>query len=216
MTAAMISRKIKECDVPAVAINIPLDTNRSGLVRLENVDGIHRTIEHLVKVHHVTKIHYLSGPKYNQDAKERLQSFRLTMEQYGLTYGEEDISYGDFEYSSGQVFVKRIIKGEIPMPQAIVAANDFMAVGAMTTLQKAGYQIPEDVIITGYDGGSMSGYVQPSLSTVKRDEYKAGKCAYKALKKVIAGKNVEEQVIEGENIFRPVGAMRRYTGIRVS
>ena len=202
-TAAMISRKIKECDVPAVAINIPLDTNRSGLVRLENVDGIHRTIEHLMKVHHVQKIHYLSGPKYNQDAEERLQSFRLTMEQYGLTYGEEDISYGDFEYSSGQVFAKRIIKGEIPMPQAIVAANDFMAIGAMETLQKAGYQIPEDVIVTGYDGGAMSGYVQPPLSTVKRDEYKAGKCAYKALKKLIAGKTVKEQVIEGENIFRP-------------
>ena len=200
-TADMILRKIKECGVPAVAINIPLGTDRSALVRLENVDGIHRIVEHLVKVHNVHKIHYLSGPKYNQDSIERLQAFRTSMKQFGLSYGEEDISYGDFEYASGQAFAKRIINHSLP--QAIVAANDFMAVGAMTTLQKAGYQIPEDVIITGYDGGAMSGYVQPPLSTVKRDEYKAGKCAYKALIKLIAGKAVEEQMIEGENIFRP-------------
>ena len=148
-TADIIMHKITECGVPVVAINITLATDRSALVRLENVDGIHRTIEHLVKVHNVQKLHYLSGPKYNLDSEERLQAFRTALQQFGLSYGEEDISYGDFEYNSGQIFAKRIIKGEIPMPQAIVAANDYMAVGAMTTLQKAGYQIPEDVIITG-------------------------------------------------------------------
>lgn len=197
----VIRQKIQESNIPAVSINIPLDIENSSVVRLENIHGIHNAIEHLVNVHGVRTIHYISGPRHNQDAQERLQAFYDSMDEFGLSYSKADISYGDFEYNSGRKAARQFIKKKLPLPDAFVASNDFMAIGVMMALQKAGYRVPEDVIVMGYDGGPMSGYVQPTLSTVKRDEYKAGKYAFRELKKLIAGEKANIYTIEGKNIF---------------
>lgn len=87
-------------------------------------------------------------------------------------------------------------------PDAIVAANDEMAVGAVLALKDAGYRVPEDVMVTGYDDSDIATYSYPRLTTVRRGEYEAGQIAYDKIVAADQGQEVEvHTVIQGHAMF---------------
>ena len=88
------------------------------------------------------------------------------------------------------------------MPDAIVAANDEMAVGAVMMLKSAGYRVPEDVMVTGYDDSSMAEYIHPRLTTVRRGEYVAGNAAYTKIAAVLHGEAEEQcSLMQGCTVY---------------
>jgi diguanylate cyclase (GGDEF)-like protein len=187
-----ITRKVKEAQIPCVSFNIPLED--ATTIHLENTRGIAAMAEHLVKVHGAKKIHFISGPLHSRDAKERKDAFFHTMEKLGLPCGEEDISYGDFEYRSGQTVIGQYLKKNRSLPDAFMAANDYMAAGAQQALQTAGYRIPQDVIVTGYDNRQAAKNSTPGITTIDRGEYEAGRLAYRNLVKKQQGIQTGESV----------------------
>lgn len=194
--------KLMNSTTPCVSINRRINRERSATISLENYRGIKSTVEHLVKVHGARRFHFISGPNNNVDAVERREAFINAVAKYNIEFGTDDISYGDFQYQSGQKVIERYLKKKRPLPDAFVAANDYMAIGAMKALQKAGYNIPKDVMVVGYDNCPMASYVRPRLSTVVRDEFKAGKDAFRAIEKLISGESVDKPItIKGINIF---------------
>lgn len=178
-----IMSRIKEANVPCVSINMKLDG--AIYVGLENRSGMSAIAEHLIEKHNARKIYYISGPMDNEDAKERLKIYQETMEKYHLEWNEQMIFYGDYTYKSGIRAVKKFMQEDMPMPDAIMAANDAMAVGALMALQEAGYQAPDDILVTGYDNTSIAQLNHPRLTTVRRGEYNAAEMAYKLLMQAI-------------------------------
>jgi diguanylate cyclase (GGDEF)-like protein len=196
----VIKEKVRAAEKPCVSLNV--DVAGAVTLRLENNTGIAAMVEHVAKEHGAKNIHYISGPMHNRDARERKAAFISTMEQLGLYCGEENITYGDFEYRSGQQAVEDYLSANRPLPEAFIVANDHMAVGAIHALTDAGYRVPEDVIVTGYDNSRMAEYAAPSLTTVDRREYEAGVTAYRMLKQQMDGKIVvSTQTIEGYPVF---------------
>ncbi len=196
---ALIDR-IRKAGVPCVSMVVRID----GLINIwmENESGIHAIVEHLVEEHHVRKIFYLSGPVESQDAGERLDAYKKASEQFRLEWDDRMVAYGDYTYKSGIQAVKEMLQKDMPLPDAVMAANDDMAVGAVLALKEAGYKVPEDILVTGYDNSSIAQLNHPRLTTVRRGEYAAAEIAYKTLMEAIRGEKPQtEHIVYGRPLF---------------
>lgn len=196
---ALIDR-IRKAGVPCVSMVVRID----GMINIwmENESGIHAIVEHLVEEHHVRKIFYLSGPVESQDAGERLDAYKKASEQFRLEWDDRMVTYGDYTYKSGIQAVKEMLQKDMPLPDAVMAANDDMAVGAVLALKEAGYKVPEDILVTGYDNSSIAQLNHPRLTTVRRGEYAAAEIAYKTLMEAIRGEKPQtEHIVYGRPLF---------------
>jgi len=195
-----ITRKIISSNVPCVSINRKIGS--SNVINFENESGFRKLIEHLITEHQFTNFHYLSGPLSNHDAVERLDIFKDVLNSHGLKIKDKNIYEGTFSFDSGKHLAEEYISGARKLPQVVVCANDYMAIGLMEELKSNGIKVPEDVAITGYDNCSIASYTIPRLTTVDRGEYDAGYLAYQ---KLVA--NIDEtelgasDTIFGEPVF---------------
>lgn len=195
-----IMRGVREAEVPCVSINIEWDG--AVCVKMENKKGISALMEHLITVHHAKNIIYVSGPCDNQDAKERLEAFQETMNRYGLPWNENAVLYGDYTYESGMAAAEELLRRSERMPDAVMAANDEMAIGIILTLRERGFRVPEDVMVTGYDDSMTARVNYPRLTTVRRGEGAAAGKAYQIIKQMTVGEAIREDVvIEGRPVF---------------
>ena len=113
--------------------------------------GIRNMVSHLIEVHHYEDIAFLAGKEWHPHSRERLQGYREAMEAHGLPIRENRIFYGDFWYASGNVCAEQLLKDREHMPQAIVCANDCMAIGFCEEMEKHGVRVPEDIAVVGFD-----------------------------------------------------------------
>ncbi|MCM1038974.1 MAG: GGDEF domain-containing protein [Ruminococcus sp.] len=195
-----LNDRIRKAKVPCISLMVNWEGAISIL--LENETGTRSVAEHLVQEHHARRIYFISGPLGNQDAEQRLATYQAVMDEYQLKWDEKTIVYGDYTYRGGIKAVKTFLESDMPIPDAIMAANDEMAIGAILALQEAGYRVPEDILVTGYDNSSIAKLNHPRLTTVRRGEYAAAEMAYKLLKQVINGEEVPgESVVYGKPIF---------------
>lgn len=195
-----IVKRIKLAGVSCVSLNRKWED--AVCVTLENETGIRAIVNHLAEKHGAQTIGFVSGPSNNNDAGQRLAAYKDVMQQNGLTWREEDIFYGDYTYQSGMEAAKYFLQSDKPMPDAVMAANDEMAIGVILTLEEAGYRVPEDVLVTGYDNSSVAQLNHPRLTTVRRGEYAAGELAYKKLKQMGCKKhNASDGTVYSKAIF---------------
>lgn len=195
-----LNDKIKKAKVPCVSLMVKWDG--AICIYLENQTGVQAVVEHLIQKHNAKTIYYISGPLGNQDAEQRLSAYKAVMDANHMKWDDKTITYGDYTYKSGIKAVKTFLEADMPIPDAIVAANDEMAIGAILTLQEAGYRVPEDILVTGYDNSAIAKLNHPRLTTVRRGEYAAAEMAYKLLVQAIHGEEVPaESVVYGKPIF---------------
>ena len=150
--------------------NIPivtLFTKLSGFqsVTFDNTSGFKEEIKHLIHDHNVKKMGFVSGPFTNSDAMERYEAFVSIVEEEGIQIGEKIIVYGDFTDNSAKQ-VKELLDNN-PDLEAIVFANDNMALGSYDELKRRGLIPGQNIRIVGYDDVSKASFVIPSLTTVE-------------------------------------------------
>lgn len=122
-------------------------------------------VRHLIETHHCKNIFMLAGTRNNQFSDDRIEMYRSEMESHGIAYSEEQIGYGDFWESPATVAMNKFLDSDLPVPDAICCANDYMAITAVKVLNQRGYRVPEDVRVTGFDGVEEAKYHTPSIST---------------------------------------------------
>ncbi len=154
-------------------------------VEVPQGESIREITEHLIRVHGFTRIFCLTGQQGNPEAEERLAGWRLAMEQAGLTASQ--YRYGDFWLDKPKELAEDIAAGRIPKPEAVVCANDFMAIALCKQLAANGIRVPEDIAVTGYDGGPNATLTEPSLTTVDGKEFEVGTNAALRLLTLIDG-----------------------------
>lgn len=135
-------------------------------------ESIYTLTRHLIEVHKCKKIFCITGTPGIYQSEERLAGFRDAMQEYGLTVRQEDIFYGYFWKIVPEQIADQIAAGTIEKPDAIVCASDVMASALIERLQINGIRVPEDMLVTGYDG-SLSAFVD-SVTTVTGRDYQFG------------------------------------------
>ncbi|HEY9062075.1 MAG TPA: GGDEF domain-containing protein [Pseudobacteroides sp.] len=135
-------------------------------LQLDHGKGIEMVMRHFVLDHGFTRIYYMSGPLNHPDAITRLASYKKFMKEYQLPYDEKYVFEGDFWTTYCNEAAGYFLTVEEKLPQAIVCANDYMAIGLCDALIKRGINIPGDIAISGFDNIWKTSVHIPSITTV--------------------------------------------------
>ncbi|MBE5944292.1 MAG: GGDEF domain-containing protein [Lachnospiraceae bacterium] len=153
---------LKNFDIPILTIEI--EVPGYPYLYTEGKTGMRQAVEHLIKDHGKTKIGMVSGRKENADAKDRLDTYKQVLTENNIPVDENKIVYGDFsEFTEGIV---TDLLDRNPDLEAIVFANDQMAIGGYTAIKSKGLEIGKDILVTGYDDSPASVVLDPMLTTV--------------------------------------------------
>jgi LacI family transcriptional regulator len=149
---------------PVVLMNCRVDHELYDTLAFDNYGGAVQMMKHIL--HHGHKhIAFLSGRRGNLDAEERLRGYLEAMKDSGLPHSPGLVIPGEFSEASGYEAAKNVIS-LTPRPTAILAANDSIAIGALSALREAHILVPEDVALTGFDDIPVAAYLSPALTTV--------------------------------------------------
>ena len=173
---------------------ITLESVVSGYpcIRLSG-SGIKDMVNHLITVHGRKNVAFVSGPKGNTDAEERLSYYREALEENGIEYNPDLVAYGRFsEYCVelvGDLLDRN--KGKI---DAICFANDMMCKGGYTAIEQRGLVIGKDICVTGYDDSEIATALTPQLSTIRADASVLGSRALREAVRLASGEDSKELI----------------------
>lgn len=122
-------------------------------------------IRHVIRDHGVTDTFYIAGLRNEDNSVRRLRCYREVLAEAGLPCPEENIAYGNYLDTMAADIVRDLTETREHLPRAILCANDSMAAAVCDELHSHGFRIPEDVIVTGFDGTPTAYLGIPQLST---------------------------------------------------
>jgi len=132
--------------LPTILINTRSQGGGHASIRLDNAAGVRAVVSHLASLGRRKLVH-IAGPQDNVDAQERAAACREAAEDAGIAL---EIVQGKFEEQSGDAAIAALIEGGHAF-DAVFAANDMMALGAIQALQRNGRTVPGDVAVAGFD-----------------------------------------------------------------
>ncbi|MBQ8297071.1 MAG: GGDEF domain-containing protein [Ruminococcus sp.] len=180
-----LKKRLSELDIPLVSVDC--ETGICENINAEDTDLFEMVTDHLIEFHGCHDIMCLTGWKGIPQAESRLDGYLKSMEKHGITVEAENIVYGDFWKNTAKELADDFAAGIRKLPDAIVCANDVMAIALCNYLISAGFKIPEDVKITGYDGSQDALNNVPSITTLAPLNYELGARAVCRLHKKITG-----------------------------
>ena len=149
-------------NIPMVACGQPLGfEGRLGCVSADDVNGAKKMVDYLKSVGR-SRIAIIAGPDDTPGGVGRLVGYEKSL---GEAYEERFVSYGDYSRISGEHAMKELL-AKSPDLDAVFAANDAMAAGAITALKAAGKRVPEDVAVGGFDDSVIATQTDPQLTTM--------------------------------------------------
>ncbi|MEM6430966.1 MAG: LacI family DNA-binding transcriptional regulator, partial [Deinococcota bacterium] len=135
------------------------------LVQIDEAAGACELAQHVLALGH-RDIGFIGVPdELNHRAQVRFEGFQRALDEYGLELPDLPRADGDFSLSSGEQAAHTLLAHH-PEMTAIMALNDFMAVGAYRAARSLKRSIPDDLVITGYDDMPIATELVPSLTTV--------------------------------------------------
>ena len=168
--------------------------------------GLRLIASHLIKQHDCKRIGYISGPRNNPDAIDRLDAYKQALSEHNIPFDESLVRYGDFsEYSDDCV---NDLLDAHPDLQAICFANDMMCKGGYRAIEKHGRIIGKDIFVTGYDDSEVAMTLSPTLTTVKADTARVGKIALREAVRLANSRMLEtadraaDVILESKPVFR--------------
>lgn len=180
---------------PIVSIGVILD----GIpgVSADNYHGMREVVSHLISAHNRRRIAFIRGPANHQEAIDRYQAYLDVLKEYDIPLEPELVFDGDFKESGGVKGAKNLLaQRECGVKfDALVAASDNMALGAMKTFQACGLQVPEDVAIVGLNGEEQGLVITPPLTTAPLHFYEQAYQATTMVFSLLQGKEVPLEVI---------------------
>lgn len=187
--AEALYERIRAAGVPAVSIDRELgDLYHIGI---RNAEAMEQITRHLIEQHGVRRLNFISGPDTNTESVERYEAFRKVLLEHDITPEPERVYKGTFRAKDGRRAVEAFLQSELPFPEAIVCANDAMAVSAVLTLEENGIRCPEDVLVSGFDNISNARNFSPALTTVERPLMQSGALACEIIIRRISGEEPE-------------------------
>jgi len=156
-------------------------------VMTDNRGGIRQAMEHLIDAHGCTRFAFVGGQPDIEDARLRREAFLECARDRGLTVEPDWVIDATFDAPSGKAAARSLLTCAAGLPEAIVCANDLMALGAMETLKAHGIDVPGRVRVTGFDDVDLCMLSQPTLSTVVQHIEEKAEVAGKAMLDAVNG-----------------------------
>ncbi len=172
----IIGRMI-DANIPLVVAGRPFRSDNVSYIDIDNVNSAYHAVSHLIRLGR-KRIGTISGPGNSTVGIDRLQGYRKAMTERGLGIDETLIAEGDFTETGGYYAMRKLLSYK---PDAIFAASDVMAMGAMRAVAEANLNIPEDVAFVGFDDLPIATYSDIQLTTVRQPVVQFGILAVETL-----------------------------------
>ncbi|MFC5748711.1 LacI family DNA-binding transcriptional regulator [Actinomadura rugatobispora] len=182
--------KLEAGGVPTVLGGRPPGLTPVSYVDVDNRDGARQAVEHLLRRGR-RRIATIAGPQDMGVGVDRLAGYREALAGAGLP---ELVVYGDFSEASGVAAAAELLELD-PELDAVFAADDPMALGAMRVLKKRGRRIPEDVSVIGFEDSASAPIADPPLTTVHQSVEEMGRRMARLLISRIQGEAVADPVV---------------------
>jgi DNA-binding LacI/PurR family transcriptional regulator/signal transduction histidine kinase/ActR/RegA family two-component response regulator len=132
---------------------------------LDNRPGMEGVVEHLVRAHGRRRIAFLTGTMKNPEAEARLEAYQAVLARHGLSRDPDLVARGHFRTNEAKQATEELLARGVAF-DAVVAANDEMAVGVLDVLRKHGLRVPQDVAVTGFDDLALARLGNPPFDEV--------------------------------------------------
>jgi signal transduction histidine kinase/DNA-binding LacI/PurR family transcriptional regulator len=179
--------------IPIVTQSVELDG--ASVFIPANVEGMRLAVRHLIQEHGYKRIAFIRGIPGQIDAEQRFQAYQEELKANHLRYDEDLVVEGDYTSESGRAAIRLLLDERRLRFQAVVAANDSMAFGALEALQQRGVRVPDDVAVTGFDDLREAQSTGVPLTTVRQSFYTAGKHALETLLRRLQGDTIRRSVV---------------------
>ncbi len=144
--------------VPIVMIGHSAETSATfDVIGIDNINGAAAAVTHLLEKG-IEDILLLTGPNDNFDSIQRLSGAKMAYEESGKDFSKAVVIENHFTYEGGIEVMNTYLESGNPLPGAIFAFNDRMALGAIETLRNKGYSVPDDLLVVGFDDTEIALY----------------------------------------------------------
>ena len=188
--------------VPRVCLGVAL-TGVTTLL-MDNEAGMHSVVKHLVEIHRLRKIAFVAGPDGSEEAQARYRGYMRALAEGKLALDRRYVVTGNFTRDSGARAVATLLSerglqaGDF---DAIVCADDLMALGALDELDRRGVNVPRQVALTGFDDTEFARYARVPLTTVRQPIDEQVRHAVSVLARAVRGVDHGPQVVTFETEF---------------
>lgn len=191
---------------PIICSAMDIGLENSYVVKIDSYESINQIIKHFKETHNCKHIAFMSANSTNSaEAIERFAAYKKALKQNGLEYDENLVFDGFFTDfgAHNDLLSKYKNKSEIQF-DGLVCANDNMAVGSIKALTELGIDVPQKIIVSGFDNSPLSFFSRPKLSTVDQDIFGQGEICAKLAYDVLNGIEIPK-----ETLFTPITMFRQ-------
>jgi LacI family transcriptional regulator len=205
--------------VPVIAIEREYQLSSVSCLLVDSELGAYTATRHLVE-RGCERIAMITGPATGPGSAtygraQRYEGYLRALAVSGRAAEPELVVDGNFRYESGRAAMRRLLALDRRRPDAVFAANDMMALGAMSVIREAQLRVPDDVALVGFDNVPMTGLMMPGLTTMAMPMSELGGAAARLLEQQLAlrGRHQSErhtfsaELIVRDSSLRPVGAL---------
>lgn len=189
----VIAERAKKKNKPVIAVEKYIEGCIN--VKYDYGDCFEKIVRHIIVDHNLTKVNFIAGIEGNDFSEERLNVYKKVLADQGIPYDPERVGYGNFwEGPTIEVMEKFLADGK-ELPEAIICSNDTMAMTACKCLYDKGYSVPNDVLVSGFDGIEEERYHTPRLTTCRSSKSEMSKTIVEIIDNALKGEEVPQEAV---------------------
>jgi LacI family transcriptional regulator len=194
--------------IPVVVLSGPPRGDHYDHVTVSNAEAMAELTRHVLAQVGDGRLAFLAGPEDSPDGQARGEGIVAAVTAAGRSLDDVSVLRGDFTRGSGRRVAEELAASGAPA--ALISANDQMALGALDVFRGAGIRVPEDVLVTGFDGIEATALSRPPLTTIRQPMIDLGRAAVQVLARRLESVDAEPvlarlplQIILRESSQRP-------------
>ncbi len=191
-----LMKRLSGLKIPVINVGSKVD----GLINILNDEtrSFSDIVEHIITVHGCRDIYHLAGIEDKYYTQERVEAYKSTLIKYDIEFDPSKVYYGTLWKDCGEAaldyFLEDCRKRGKEYPDAIICANDYSAIGLIAACSRRGIRVPEDIIITGYDGVDEAYQNVPALTTSEQPFYASGYDSVYVIKRMCEGEKITDNI----------------------
>ena len=186
---------MKESRIPAVYISKTARDYDIYTVSTSNENATYDMTKYLIENNHKEIALIMTSKEETILEAERRTGYERALKDNSIEVRDELIKHGNTDYEGGYNSMKELLDDKI-IPSAVFVTGDEAAVGAINEIFDAGYNVPQDISVVGFNDTKLAKIYRPKLTTVFQPLFDMGAVSIRALIKLINGEPVEEKKIE--------------------
>ena len=166
-----IIHKLIDTGVPNIVVGRPFQAVNAHYIDIDNISSSYTAVSHLIQQGR-RRVASITGPEYSTVGIDRKKGYLKALSDRGISIDNSLIAEGDFTENSGYYAMQKLLPAK---PDAVFAASDVMAIGAMRAAHEAGLNIPEDIAFVGFDDLPIAASADVPLTTIRQPVFEFGK-----------------------------------------